>query len=386
MKIPFMLAIKGIMARPRQYLLCTTGVFLGVLSLTLILSVSNGFEKGLVNSILETTGHISLSSPVHIIPNWHSVNENISKMDEVASICPAIMGQAIIEHGKAFSGVNIKGVLLDNEDEISQMAGKMTSGVFDFHTSNEALMGANLASQLGLAVGDTFKLLCPDGDSYDIYLQGTFEMGVAHYDLQTILVPLRFAQRLFGFGQGVSHILVNVKEPLEAMTTAKKIGSETGLVAVSWLSSNKVLLSALSMEKRVMFLVLLLSLVVAGFGISNVLTMTVYERYRDIGILRAIGVSRSQVMKIFLLQGFFVGVAGVIAGSLGGYFVGILLDTYPVAIPGHIYYVDKIPVDFLARDFILIGFIACLVATFAGLFPAKKAVSVNPWEAIRYYQ
>lgn len=386
MKIPFLLAIKGIMARPRQYFLCTVGVFLGVLSLTLVLSVSNGFEKGLVNSILETSGHIILSSPLHIIPNWQAVSDDISKMDKVVSICPAIMGQAIVEHGKAFSGVNIKGVLLSNEDSISRMSGKMTSGVFEFHSSNEALMGANLANQLGLSVGDTFKLLCPDGDSYDIYLQGCFEMGVSQYDLQTILVPLRFAQRLFGFGQGVSHVIVNVKEPLEAMITAEVIESETGLVAVSWLSSNKVLLSALSMEKRVMFLVLLLSLVVAGFGISNVLTMAVYERYRDIGILRAIGVSKQQVMKMFLLQGFFVGVAGVIAGSFGGYFVGVILDTYPVAIPGNIYYVDKIPVDFLVRDFVLIGLIACLVATFAGVFPARKAVSVNPWEAIRYYQ
>ena len=386
MKIPFTLAIKGIFARPRQYMLCTIGVFLGVLSLTLILSVSNGFEKGLVNSILETSGHITLSSPRHIIPNWPQVLETLEKRQDITSVCPSIIGQAIVEHGKAFSGVNIKGVFPEREDAISSMASKMTSGKCEFSSSNEALMGANLASQLGLKAGESFKLLCPDGDSYDIHLQGTFEMGVAHYDVQTVVVPLRLAQRLFGFGQGVSHIFVNTKNPLKAVETAKRIQEETGLLSVSWLSSNKVLLSALSMEKRVMFLVLLLSLVVAGFGISNVLTMVVYERYRDIGILRAIGVSSRQVMAIFVLQGFLVGVGGVFLGSLGGYGIGILLDTYPVPLPGNIYYVDKIPVDFMVRDFMVIGLIACLVATFAGLFPARRAVMVHPWEAIRYYQ
>ena len=386
MNIPLYLAIKGIKARPRQYVVCVLGVFLGVLALTVIMAVSNGFETALVNSILETTGHITISSPTHLITRWEELRRDLEARADIKSASPCILGQCIIEHGQAFSGVNMRGVIPERENAISKMSTKMTTGSFVFNTPKDVFLGSPLAKQLGVKAGQYVKLVCPDGEGYEMRLCATFETGVSQFDLQTVFVPLRFAQRSLGFGSGVSHVLATVHSPLEARTIANSVAAQTGLRATSWLQSNKTLLSALSMEKRVMFLVLVMTLVVAGFGIANVLTMVVYEKYRDIGVLRAIGASRGMVMKIFIIQGFIVGVAGVILGLLGGVAVGTLLDTYPIALPGNIYYVDKVPVEFHLDDFILVALTACFVATIAGLFPARRAVVVQPWEAIRHYQ
>jgi len=367
-------------------MVCVLGVFLGVLALTVIMAVSNGFETALVDSILETSGHIAISSPQHVIRRWQALCDDLRSKYGARAVSPCILGQCILEYGQAFSGVNLRGIRCADEQTVSSMGSRMTSGTFSFVGSNEAIIGAPLASQLGVEVGSSLKVVCPDGEAYDVRLVGTFDTGVTQFDLQTLFVPLRLAQRALGFGEGVSHVLMKIEEPLLASEVAHEIASETGLMAQSWLESNKTLLSALSMEKRVMVLVLVLTLVVAGFGIANVLTMAVYEKFRDIGILRAIGASRRMIMGIFVVQGAMVGVIGAVLGTLGGLLTGWFLGRFPIALPGSIYYVDTVPIEFHSVDFLLVAATACIVATVAGVIPARRAVGVQPWEAIRHYQ
>lgn len=386
MNVPRFLALRGLQARPRQFAVCILGVVLGVLSLGVILAVYNGFETALVESILETSGHVVLASATHAISSWEALADEVRARPDVTAVSPCILGQCILDTGSAFSGVKLRGIDPGAEEGISRLSSRITSGSFSFEGSNEIILGAPLASQLGVAPGGRLRLVCPDGEGYDMRLAGIFDTGVTQFDFEMAFVPLRFAQRALGYGEQVSHLLVRLSTPMEADLVAAELAGATGLRATSWFESNKTLLSAIAMERRVTILVLILTLVVSGFGIANVLTMAVYEKYRDIGILRAMGASPGLVRATIMLQGLAVGLVGAVAGTLGAFLVGAALRTWPIPLPDRIYYTDKVPVEFHALDVVLVAVAAVAVATLAGLLPARKAVAVHPWEAIRHYQ
>lgn len=381
------LAIRGLRFRLRQASVTVIGVFVGVLALIVILSVSNGFEKSLVEQILETSGHIQVFSKTHQIDGWEAQMRSIAILPGVKAAAPAILAQGMIENEKeqTFSGANIKGIVPELEKQLNSIGSSVIQGSFKFFSQKEILLGAELARQLKVKLEDMVNLVSPDGTVYELRVVGIFRTGVAEFDFQTLFVPLELAQVAYGFKTGVSHLFVKTTDPLGARSLAEQIRQTTGLEAASWLDTNRVLLQAISLEKRVMFLVILLTLVVASFGIANVLTMMVFEKYREIGILRSLGSTRAQVLSIFLIQGTIIGMAGTVLGCAGGYFVGVLLQIYPIDLPGSVYVADKVPVLFKATDFAAVAFMALVISLIASLFPARKAVAIEPMEAIRYY-
>lgn len=383
-----MLAVRGLSFRLKQTLLSMLGVVLGVVALTTILSVANGFEAGLINSILETSGHIQVfSSQDHEISNPDHIAKLIAKVPGVKAVAPAILVQGMVENEKeqTFSGCNIKGIDPTRELEVNAIGAHMVDGKFAFGGPNEIILGRELARQLKAAVGKPLKMTIPDGTKYPLTVAGIFKTGISDFDYQMVLIPVPLAQKAFGFADSVSHLFVRCTDPIQAGIVAKQIRKDTAYDALSWMETNRVLLEAIALERRVMFVVIFLTLVVAAFGISNILTMMVLEKYRDIGIMRALGMRPSQITRIFLMQGLFIGVTGTVLGCLGGFALGSLLQVLPINLPAEIYYVDKVPVMFNPRDFLAIAALACTVSLVASYFPARKAMRIQPVEAIRYY-
>lgn len=383
-----MLAWRGLTLRVRQTMLSMAGVVLGVVALTTILSVANGFETNLINSILETSGHITVMSMAdHEITNPEHIAKLIAKVPGVKAVAPSINVQGMIESEKeqTFAGCNIRGVDPARELLVNSVGAHMVDGKFAFGGPNEIILGKDLARQLKASVGKPLRMTIPDGNKFPLTVAGIFKTGVSDFDAQMVLIPIPLAQKAFGFMESVSHMTVRCNDPAEAVGVAKAIRKDTAYDALSWLETNRVLLEAIALERRVMFVVICLTLVVAAFGISNILTMMVLEKYKDIGILRALGMKSSQITKIFLMQGLFIGVIGTILGCLGGYGLGSLLQVLPINLPMEIYYVDKVPVQFNPRDFGAIAALACTVSLLASYFPARKAMRIQPVEAIRYY-
>ena len=388
MRTTMMLAVRGLSFRLKQTLLSMLGVVLGVVALTTILSVANGFEAGLINSILETSGHIQvLSSQDHEISNPEHICKLIAKVPGVKAVAPGIVVQGMIENEKeqTFSGCGIKGVDPVREAQVNSIGAHMTDGKFAFGGPNEIILGKELARQLKAVVGKTLKMTIPDGTKFPLTVAGIFKTGITDFDYQMVLIPIPLAQKAFGFTDSVSHIFVRCDEPAQAAEVAKAIRKDTAYDALSWLETNRVLLEAIALERRVMFVVICLTLIVAAFGISNILTMMVLEKYKDIGIMRALGMRSSQITRIFLMQGLFIGLTGTLLGCLGGWGLGNLLQVMPIHLPVEIYNVDRVPVQFNPRDFVVIALLACTVSLVASYFPARKAMKIQPVEAIRFY-
>lgn len=381
------LALRGLRFRWKQSFVAILGVFVGVTALTAILSVSNGFERGLVDQILETAGHLQVWSRSHQIWRYPEVVEEIARLPEVTAAVPCILAQAIVEHEEAFTGVRVKGIDAAAERKLVDFTRFMKEGAFTFTAREQLLMGEGLAEKLGVSVGDQVRLIVPGAEEPPrLLVMGLFDTGIREFDHEMVFVPMAEAQSLLGFGDNCSHIFVKTSRPLAVRELAGKIRAAVSLETTTWLDSNRVLLEALSMEKRVMFLVILLTLVVASFGIANLLTMMVYEKISDIGILRAIGLGRRGILRIFVTKGFLIGVAGTVLGCLGGWSLGLLLRSISIPLPSDIYYVDRVPVEFHGWDFAMVALLACLVASLAGWLPARKAASIEPYQAIRHLQ
>ena len=384
----FLLAFRGLTFRFKQTLLSMLGVTLGVVALTTILSVANGFEKGLIDSILETSGHIQVySSQDHEISHPEDIARVVSKVKGVVAVAPAILVQGMIENEKeqTFSGCNIKCVDPEREFKINSIGKRMTDGVFGFKGRDEIILGKDLARQLRATVGRQVRMTIPDGTKYPLTVVGIFKTGLSDFDFQTVLVPVALGQKAFGFAESVSHLFVRCADPMQARVVAAQIRKDTAYDSRSWLDTNRVLLEAISLERRVMFVVIFLTLIVAAFGIANVLTMVVLEKFRDIGIMRALGMRTREISRIFVAQGLVIGVGGTLLGCAGGWALCKILQAVPIRLPVEIYYVDKVPVLFDPRDFVAIAGLALAVSLLASYFPARKAMMIQPVEAIRYY-
>jgi len=382
-----LLAARGLSFRFKQTLLSMAGVSLGVIALTTILSVANGFEQGLISSILETSGHIQVSSGDHEISHPDDIARIVAGIRGVEAVAPAIVAQAMVENEKeqAFQGCLVKCIDPVREQKINCVGQRMADGKYAFTGRDQIILGKDLARQLHAMVGRPLNMTIADGNKYPLTVVGIFKTGLSDFDFQTVLVPIALGQKVFGFGDSVSHLFVRLSDPMNARAVALRIRKDTAYEAQSWLDTNRVLLEAISLERRVMFIVIFLTLIVAAFGIANVLTMVVLEKFRDIGIMRALGMRRHEISRIFVLQGLFVGVVGTLLGCLGGYGLGRILQIVPIRLPLEVYYVDRVPVIFNLRDFLAIAGLACGVSLLASYFPARKAMKIQPVEAIRYY-
>ncbi len=385
MRTTVFLALRGLRFRKRQTALAVMGVFVGVLAMTTIISVSNGFEKGLVNQILDTTGHLQIWSKSHQIYRYRKVCGEVAKAPGVIANAPCVLAQGIVEYEEAFTGVRLKGIEPSQERTLYDFQRYMKKGRFGFTHERQVLLGQPLAEKLGTKIGNRIRLIVPGKeDPPQLLVIGLFKTGVREYDHEMVFVPIALAQKVLGYGDTVSHIFVKTDDPIRVRSLAQRLRKTLNLEVTTWLDYNRTLLEALSLEKRALFVIILLTLLVASFGIGNLLTMMVYEKIHDIGMMRAMGLGARGVRSVFVVKGLVIGVIGALTGIIGGLVVGTMLQHVTIPLPSDIYYVNRVPVDFQLTDFVLIGLLACAVASFAGFFPARKAAAIEPYQAIRH--
>lgn len=382
-----------------------TGIALGVATLIIVMSVMNGFKSELLNRILGINGHISIvASAGFPFNNYKKATDDLMQIDGVESAVPLIEKQLLVSSPHGAEGAMVRGI--EREDILHKkvMRDGFSSVDMDEYVDDVVVLGKKLAHKLGVYIGDDVTLISPNGKitafgsvprikSYKVI--GTFDVGMHEYDSNYIFMPLSGAQKYFGLNDAVSLIDVSLKNDNLLPKVRSMIEKSVSLDAYvyDWKQTNSAFFNAIDVERNVMFLILTLIILVAAFNIITGLIMLVKDKSRDIAVLRTMGATRPMIMRIFFIDGAFIGIVGTSIGVLLGLLFCHNIENirqFLQSISGRdlfsseIYFLSQLPAEVDNFEVMLIVGITLLLSFLATLYPAYRASKFEPAEALRY--
>ena len=366
-------------------MISVAGVAVGVAALIIVMGVMTGFDEDLKEKIVGTYSHIEITSDYGIDPSAQ-IAEKIMDAGNVIGVSFFLNGQALIRKSDSVMGAIVKGVDIEKELNVTRLREYLKSGTLDLKCGG-AIIGSELAHKMRLKPGDKFSLAssaCVDGR--DFMVSGTFSSGRYDYDMNMIYVDIASAQELFSAKGLVSGAAAKIDNVRDVNDVKRSLQASLGApyTVRSWTDLDKNLLEALKLEKTVMFVILALIVMVACFNIASGLIMTVLDKTKDIGILKAVGASSADVMVIFALQGGITGIVETSLGSVAGIAACWALKTFKfINLPRDVYYIDKLPVKMEITDILLIVVSSILISLLSAIYPAAQASKLDPVEALR---
>ena len=379
-----------------------SGVAIGVMALIIVLGVMTGFSDDLRNKILGAKSHLVISQYGAGITNYREIMEKVEKIEDVVSTTPSIYSQVMLSSPSNVLGTTLKGIDVESAPKVTNLASIIKEGnLLDLNRPASSgppgiLLGKEQAMILGVFYGDTIKVISPFGTmtpggmvprSKEFTVVGIFDSGMYEYDSILSYISLNNAQHFLNKPGVATGIEVKVKEIYRAKQTARKIGKKLGIEyrVRDWMEMHKNLYAALKLEKMAMFIILVLIILVAAFNIVGALIMVVNDKHKDIAILKSMGARSLSIMKIFILEGFIIGLTGTIVGIAGGFLLAFLQNTYHIiALPPDVYYISHLLIKITPSDLILVIFSAISISLLATIFPAWQASKLDPVEALRY--
>jgi len=390
-----------------QSLLIVAGVGVGVGVVVFLSALIDGLQVSLIDKTLGTQAHVVLRPPdesarklrasgvgdgplvaarvekpaqrVRSIDGWQHVDEAVNENDAVAATAPIVTGSAFAMRGNASRAIALFGVRPESFARVIPIDRKLASGSYSL-TGTDAIIGAELARDLGVREGDQIRLQAPEGHGSLFLVRGIFDVGNRDVNRRWVLVNMRSGQTLLGLVGGASHIEVRVNDIFSADEVARDLSGRTGLVAESWMKTNSELLVGLRSQSNSSALIQVFVVIAVAMGIASVLIVSVVQKAREIGILRAMGTSRARVLRVFLLQGALVGFVGSLVGCLLGTGLALFFQSL-VANP------DGSPMFPVALTPLLMfrsAAVATLTGVLAASLPARRAARLEPAVAIRY--
>lgn len=379
------------------------GVTVGVMALIVVLSVMSGFERELKEKVMGTFSHLTVHELGGNLSDHEAVLEEVLAVDGISAGAPFINGQALLRTASHAFGVNVRGIDPAKEQEVADIRQYIVEGGLNFGEDG-MIVGEELARKIGLRLGDVIRIISPaqvqtPSGPVQIVVEsevvGIFDSGMYEYDVSLVYVSMETAQRLYRLGESVTGLSLTVDD-MDKATEMKEVLLRLlgpGYRVMSWMDLNPNLFAAVAMEKKVMFFILTLIILVAALNIISTLIMMVMEKTKDIGILKAIGSSSRSIMTIFTMEGLIIGLigsaAGVVLGLLFAAHINQIADfigelTGFQLFSSDIYYFDKIPADIYPSDVVVISLSAVIISVLAALYPAWQAARLNPVEALRY--
>jgi lipoprotein-releasing system permease protein len=381
-------------------LLAVGGVFLGVAALTIVLSVMNGFEDKVQRRIAGTNAHLAvLGGDGAPLPAGTAIPAAIREALPAADIAPFVYGKVMVASKHSVDGMVLKGVDPALERRVTDILAHVApaEGAFDGGDLPGIALGQELALRLRVKRGDIILVSVPQEEPGGILggvphtkrlrVSAIFESGLYEYDSSFGIVLLQTAQDFFRLDADVTGYQLRIPDLFRARERSRALEEALGPAyrITNWIDLNRNLFAWMKIEKAVMFTILVLIVLVAAVNIVSSLVMLVLEKRRDIGVLRAMGVTPRGIMQIFLLQGTLIGAAGTALGLAAGAAVSYALGRWNLLrLPGEIYFLDTLPVKMEALDFALVGGAALVICFLASLYPAWQAARMAPVKAIRY--
>lgn len=378
------------------------GLVLGVAALVVSMAVMSGFENTLKSAMADVSGHAQVVKRSRFPDDWQKLEERIRNVEpSLVSSSRFVFIEAVLARQGNISGVLIQGVDPDRVNEVLNFRSRVVTGSADLKTEGSvplALVGKGLATKMGLQPGDHFRVVVPVADAVDpakfqrrvgeFKVQGVLDLGKYEWNERFIVTDLTAAQTVADIGDRYSGLLLKFADVDYARQAALNLSGILGSPywVRDWHDSNENLFEAVRVERPGIFMVVLIITFVAAFNISATLFVSVVRRYKDIAILKTVGMAKKDIMKIFAFQGVFMGCIGLFFGFILGFILCLMFSFFQSRlglISGEVYRIDGISVNIRFVDCIAIIVATLLICFIATLAPARRGGNLNPMEGLR---
>ena len=387
-----------------QTVLILAGATVGVAVLIFISALIGGLQVVLLDKTLSSQAHLTLKRPERIarvlpgapgtavsavvekvperirsIEQWQRAVDLARAAPGIVAAAPTAAGSAFASRAEVSKSVALRGIEEESFDGVIRIRSKMIAGRFRVQ-GTETVIGSVLASDLGLGVGDKLRIATPEGRDDVFTVAGVFDLGDQNVNQRWVLVSLRAAQTLLDLSSGITTIEAKAADPFQAEALAAELGPRTGLDADSWMQQNLQLLTALRSQNASALMIQTFVVIAVALGIASVLGVSVLQKSRQIGILKATGTSTGAVLRVFLVEGAIVGLAGSVAGGA----LGAAMSLGFAAAVKNPYGEALFPVDLHLGLFLVAAAVALGTSILAAVAPALHAARLDPATVIRH--
>ena len=382
------------------------GITLGVMALITVMSVMNGFEKEVRERILDMIAHITVMDFDGRIKDWPDVIQQLKKHPKVVSAAPFIQAEGMLIFAGNVNGSMIRGIMPKQESAVSKIKDKIIEGNYESLKPGKfnVILGRDLARIIGADVGDKITVVTPSANVTPagvtprmkrFTVTGIFQIGMFEYDSALAVIHMEDAARLLRMKGVASGVRVQIDDLFDAPFIRKELQADAlaRYWVRDWSHFHSNWFRAVKIEKRMIFLLLLLIIAVAAFNIVSTLVMVVTDKESDIAILRTLGASPGMITRIFIVQGTLIGTVGTVFGVILGVLLALNIDVVVPFIEGlfgfqildpSVYYISELPSDLQWSDVWTISIVSFLLSVGSTIYPARRASRTQPAQALRY--